>query len=83
MFYKHNNYTVLIGSIPLCFLLNIIRVGSVKTQLIYCQLQIGDMFRLKESSSGQFVNHIKDTSSKSAHLWDPKMFTNVRERGFK
>jgi hypothetical protein len=26
------------------------------------------MFRLMESSSGQFVNHITGTSSKSAHL---------------
>ena len=41
------------------------------------------MFRLVESSTGQFVNHIKGTSTKSAHLWDRKMFTAVREDGYK
>jgi len=28
----------LIGTIPMCFHLNILTVSSVKTQLIYCQL---------------------------------------------
>ena len=41
------------------------------------------MFRLIDSSSGQFVNHIKGTPIKSAHLWDRKMFTAVRESGYK
>jgi len=40
------------------------RVSSVKTQLIYCQS--GDMFRLKESSSGQLLSHVWGTSSESA-----------------
>jgi len=29
---------ILIGVIPMCFHLNILRVSSVKTQVIYCQL---------------------------------------------
>jgi len=41
------------------------------------------MFRLIEYSSGQFVKHIKGTSSKSAHLWDRKIFTTVRVSGYK
>jgi len=41
------------------------------------------MFRLIESSSGQSLKHVSGTSSKSAHFWDPKMFTAVRERGYK
>jgi len=57
------------------------KVSSAKTQLIYCQSV--DMFRLKESSSGQLLNHVWGTSSESAHFWDPKMFTTVRERGYK
>ena len=43
----------------------------------------GDMFRLIESSSGWFVNHIWGAMSKSAHFWDPKMFTSVGECGYK
>ena len=31
-------------------------------------------------SSGQSLNHVYGTSSKSAHLWDPKKFTKVTER---
>jgi hypothetical protein len=34
---KHK-LAVLIGAIPMCFHLNILRVSLVKTQLIYCQL---------------------------------------------
>jgi hypothetical protein len=41
------------------------------------------MFRLLESSSGQLLNHVEGTSSGSAHFWDPKMLTAVRERGYK
>jgi hypothetical protein len=41
------------------------------------------MFRLTESSSGQFVNHIHGTSSKSSHFWDPKKFTKVGERKYR
>ena len=41
------------------------------------------MFRLTESSSDQLLNHVQGTSSESAHLWDPKMFASVRERGYK
>jgi len=41
------------------------------------------MFRLKESSSGQLLNRVWGTSSESAHFWDPKIFTTVRERGYK
>jgi len=64
------------------FSLSIRRVSSVKTQLIYCQS--GDMFRLNESSSGQLLNHVCGTSRDGcAHFWDPKMFTTVRERGYK
>jgi hypothetical protein len=37
------------------------------------------MFRLKESLSGQLLNHVWGTLSESAYLWDPKMFTTVRE----
>jgi len=40
------------------------------------------MFRLKESSSGQLLNHVCGTSSESAHFWDPRMFKTVRERGY-
>jgi len=43
----------------------------------------GDMFRLKESSSGKLSNHVWGTSSESTHFWDPKMFTEVREHGYK
>jgi hypothetical protein len=41
------------------------------------------MFRLIASSLGQLLNHVLGTSSKSAHFWDPKMVTTVRERGYK
>jgi hypothetical protein len=41
------------------------------------------MFRLIESPSRQLLNNVEGTSSKSAHFWDPKMFTTVRERGYK
>jgi len=41
------------------------------------------MFRLKQSSSGQFLNIVIGTSSKSTHFWDPKMCTTVRERRHK
>jgi len=41
------------------------------------------MFRLMESSSGQLLNHVRGTTSENAYFWDPKMFTTVRERGYK
>jgi hypothetical protein len=41
------------------------------------------MFRLKESSSDQLLNHVLGTSSESAHFWDPKIFTTLRQRGYK
>jgi hypothetical protein len=36
-----------------------------------------------ESSPGQLLNQVLGISSKSAHFWDPKLFTAVRERGCK
>jgi hypothetical protein len=41
------------------------------------------MFRLKESSSDQLLNHVWSTSSESVHFWDPKMFITVGECGYK
>jgi len=40
------------------------------------------MFRLKESASGQLLNHVSGTSIEWAHFWDPKMFTTVRKHGY-
>ena len=41
------------------------------------------MFRLIGSSSDQLLNHVYGTSSESAHFWDAKMFTAVREHGYR
>ena len=35
------------------------------------------------SESAQLLNHVSGTSCESAHFWDPKMFTTLRERGYK
>ena len=68
---------------PDVFSLNIPRVSSVKTQLIYCQLKWRHV-----STHGVIIRPIietclRGTSSKSAHFWGPKMFTTVREHGYK
>jgi len=55
------------------------RGSSVKTQLIYCQLK-WDMFPLKESSSGQLLNHVWGTSSESAHLGSLNVYNSKRVR---
>jgi len=39
----------------------------------------GDMFRHMLSSSDQFLNLIRGTSSKGAHFCDPKMFKTLRQ----
>jgi hypothetical protein len=41
------------------------------------------MFRLIGSPLGQSLNHISGTSNKSAHFWDPKMFTKVGDRKYR
>jgi hypothetical protein len=41
------------------------------------------MFRLIQSSSGLLRNHITGISSKSAHLWDHKIFTTVKANRYK
>ena len=57
---------------------------SQNTNNFIFNYKCGDMFRLIQSSSGQFLFHILGTSSKSAHFfWDPKLFTTVREGGYK
>ena len=58
------------------FSLSIPRVSSSKTQLLYCQLKWRH-----ESSPGQLLNHVCGTPSESAHFWDPRIFTTVRESG--
>jgi len=61
---------ILIGAIPMCFHLNILRihVSSVKTQLIYGHYKCGDMFRLIELSSGQWFNNWPDDDSMSRNM---------------
>ena len=59
-------------------------VHSVKkTTNFIVNYKCGDMFRLIESSSGELLNHDLGTSSESAHFLDLKLFTTVRERGYK
>ena len=41
----------------------ILRVSAGKTQLIYVSHKSGDMFRLIQSSPGQFLKHFYDTVS--------------------
>jgi hypothetical protein len=54
------------------------RVRSEKTQLIYCQITSVAHVSTYRSIIRPNLNHISlDTLSRSAHFWEPKMFTTV------
>jgi len=68
----------------MCFHLNTLRVGSVKTQLtILSIIHVATCFDSYSHHQAKFLNHIQGTPSKSAHFWDSKVFKNVRKHGYK
>ena len=67
----------------MCFRLSILRVSSVKTQPIYCQLKWRHVSTHSHNQANFFFNPVLGTSSKIARFWDPKMFTTARELIYK
>ena len=60
------------------FSLNILRVVSVKTQLILLSvINVATCFDTWSHHQVNFLNYIKGKSCKSTHFWDPKMLGNI------